>query len=96
MRTLFRGALLLGICLFVSVGILAPAAVAQGAGPTVTGQSSRPVLPAPTGHQRVGVVPLHLVDQTRPDPWVSSQTVRELMVSLWYPAQRVRHYPLAP
>ena len=94
-RALIRGVLLLGMSLFVAAGVFAPAASAQAAAPAVTGQSLRPVLPAPTGHQRVGVVPLHLVDRTRPDPWVPSQSVRELMVSLWYPAQRVRHYPLA-
>jgi predicted dienelactone hydrolase len=95
LRALIRCALLLGMSLFIAVGISAPAASAQGAAPTVTGQSSRPVLPPPTGHQRVGVVPLHLVDRTRPDPWVPEQSVRELMVSLWYPAQRIHHYPRA-
>ena len=95
-RAVIRGAFLLGMSLFVAVGISVPAASAQPTVPAVTGQSLRPVLPEPTGHQRVGVVPLHLVDRTRPDPWVPKQSVRELMVSVWYPARRVHHYPLAP
>jgi predicted dienelactone hydrolase len=69
---------------------------AQPAAPTATEQPLRPTLPAPTGHHRIGVVQLHLVDHSRPDPWVPTQPVRELMVSLWYPAQRTHGYPLAP
>ena len=95
-RAVIRGALLLGMSLLVAVGVLTPAASAQAAAPAVTGQSLRPVLPPPTGHLRVGVVPLHLVDRTRPDPWVPEQSIRELMVSVWYPARRVQDYPLAP
>ena len=95
-RSVIRRVLLLGIGLFVVAGVLAPVAYAQpAAAPAMTGQSLRPVLPVPTGHHRVGVVPLHLIDHTRPDPWVPTQPVRELMVSLWYPAQRVHGYPLA-
>jgi len=95
-RAVIRCAFLLGMSLLVAVGISPPAASAQPTVPAVTGQSLGPVLPEPTGHQRVGVVPLHLVDRTRPDPWVPEQPVRELMVSLWYPARQVHHYPLAP
>lgn len=54
------------------------------------------VLPHPTGHERLGTVSLHLVDRSRPDPWVSTQPVREIMVQIWYPARDVRPYPLAP
>jgi hypothetical protein len=43
-------------------------------------------LPAPTGHQPVGVTSLYLKDASRPDPWVPSVNYRELMVSLFYPA----------
>ncbi len=53
-------------------------------------------LPAPTGHRRTGTVTLHLVDPSRPDPWVPSQRVRELMIQLWYPAAAVDGYPRAP
>lgn len=45
-------------------------------------------LPRPTGpHQAIGTAELHLVDRGRPDPWVPGR-VRELMVSVWYPAAR--------
>ncbi len=53
---------------------------------TVPGESL--VLPAPTGSRPVGTVSLHLVDRSRPDPWVPAQKARELMVSLWYPAEK--------
>ena len=95
--TIIGRVLLLWLSLLVVAGVSAPVASAQPAeAPATTGQPLRPTLPAPTGHDRIGVVPLHLVDRTRPDPWVPSQPVRELMVSLWYPAQRVHGYPLAP
>ncbi|NUT48675.1 MAG: alpha/beta hydrolase [Saccharothrix sp.] len=43
-------------------------------------------LPAPTGPHPVGTAVLHLVDESRPDPWVPAAGARELMVSVWYPA----------
>jgi predicted dienelactone hydrolase len=54
------------------------------------------VLPAPTGPHPVGVTQLHLVDETRTDPWVPTGP-RELMVSVWYPAAAARgeHVPYA-
>jgi len=95
-RTAARRVLLLGVSLMILVGLSAPVVHAQPTTPAATEQPLRPTLPAPTGHHRVGVVQLHLVDNTRPDPWVPTQPVRELMVSLWFPAQRTHHYPLAP
>src|SRR6476659_10409670 len=95
-RSITRRVLLLGITLMVVTGLCAPVANAQPATPTATEQPLRPTLPAPTGHHRIGVVQLHLVDHSRPDPWVPTQPVRELMVSLWYPAERTHGYPLAP
>lgn len=53
-------------------------------------------LPKPTGPQRVGTVSLHLVDKSRPDPWVPSESARELMVQVWYPARKIRGYSRAP
>lgn len=44
-------------------------------------------LPTPTGFFAVGRNVLHLVDSARPDPWTPAQP-RELMVSMYYPAQR--------
>ncbi|GAA2272475.1 alpha/beta hydrolase [Nonomuraea roseoviolacea subsp. roseoviolacea] len=44
----------------------------------------------------IGTVALRLVDRSRPDPLVTSQPYRELMVSVWYPARRSDGLPLAP
>ncbi|MEU1668093.1 lipase [Streptomyces sparsogenes] len=43
-------------------------------------------LPAPTGPYPVGMTELHLVDQGRKERW--GPGVRELMVSVWYPARK--------
>ncbi|WP_103341159.1 alpha/beta hydrolase family protein [Amycolatopsis sp. CA-126428] len=48
--------------------------------------ATTPHLPAPTGHQPVGVTTLSLKDTSRPDPWVPTVPYRELMVSVFYPA----------
>lgn len=53
-------------------------------------------LPAPTGPHPVGVTALHLVDTSRADPWNSAIGVREVMVSVHYPARSVRGYPRVP
>jgi dienelactone hydrolase len=58
--------------------------------------AKRLVLPEPTGPHRIGTVSLHLVDRSRPDPWVSAETVRELMAQVWYPARDARRLPWAP
>lgn len=44
-------------------------------------------LPKPTGSYNVGMTEIHLVDKDREDPWVKNQN-RELMISIWYPAQK--------
>jgi dienelactone hydrolase len=56
----------------------------------------RLTLPAPTGHHRVGTTSLHLVDTARRDPWVPTESTRELMVQLWYPAAAAHGHPRAP
>lgn len=53
-------------------------------------------LPEPSGRCRVGTTMLHLIDRSRPDPWNPSLQVRELMVTVYYPALSVRRYPVAP
>ncbi|NUP47886.1 MAG: acetylhydrolase, partial [Catenulispora sp.] len=53
-------------------------------------------LPAPTGPHRVGVVDLHIVDRTRPDPVAGPGRFHELMISVWYPARETARYPLVP
>ena len=45
-----------------------------------------PYLPEPTGPCPAGITSLYLTDTSRPDPWAPGVNVRELMVSLWYPA----------
>ncbi|WDH80498.1 FtsX-like permease family protein [Paenibacillus urinalis] len=44
-------------------------------------------LPKPKGNYVIGVTELHLVDTERIDPWVN-QLQRELMISIWYPAEK--------
>ncbi|GAA3588937.1 hypothetical protein GCM10022419_084160 [Nonomuraea rosea] len=60
------------------------------------GSTAAPRLPEPTGSRTVGVTSLHLKDASRPDPWVTGATSRELMVSLWYPAAKPRDGHRAP
>ncbi|MEU5269843.1 lipase [Streptomyces hygroscopicus] len=63
----------------------ASAAPADPAGPV------RLELPHPTGPCPLGVTELHLVDRTRRGPWWAGDAAgefRELMVSVWYPADR--------
>ncbi|SDT22302.1 Alpha/beta hydrolase family protein [Actinoplanes derwentensis] len=52
-------------------------------------------LPQPTGPLRVGTATAHLVDTSRPDPWVAAERHRELMVQVWYPARSVRGHQRA-
>ncbi|GAA3179091.1 alpha/beta hydrolase [Nonomuraea roseoviolacea subsp. carminata] len=52
-----------------------------------------PALPRPTGPHPVGRSTLHLVDSSRPDPWVPDRKARELMVSVWYPARKATGRP---
>jgi hypothetical protein len=52
----------------------------------------RLTLPSPTGSERIGTVSLHLIDRSRPDPWVPAERARELMVQIWYPARDVHGY----
>ncbi|MEV4060847.1 alpha/beta hydrolase family protein [Nonomuraea dietziae] len=50
-------------------------------------------LPEPDGPYAVGTVAMRLVDRSRPDPLVRSKPYRELMVSLWYPAEHTGQVP---
>jgi len=56
----------------------------------------RLILPAPTGRYPPGTVALHLIDHSRRNPWATSPPYRELMVSIWYPADDAARYPLSP
>ncbi|MEU1285103.1 alpha/beta hydrolase [Kitasatospora sp. NPDC005856] len=55
-----------------------------------------PTLPAPTGRHRVGCQPLYLVDDSRRDPWDPAIPVRELMLTVFYPARDVTGLAPAP
>ncbi|MGI5336289.1 alpha/beta hydrolase family protein [Streptomyces sp. CA-181903] len=77
----------------------ASASVSAGAVPSDgTGSSARLTLPAPTGPFPVGMVPLHLRDESRLDPNARPGRFRELMATVWYPARAADAdaYPLAP
>lgn len=80
--------------------LCAPATVlpANAAVRTASAPSSarKLTLPAPSGRYRVGAVPLHLVDRSRPDPWQSGQKHRELMITVYYPATPTPRRPPAP
>jgi predicted dienelactone hydrolase len=56
------------------------------AGDVPAGRGPTPYLPKPTGPYPAGAAAVWLTDTSRPDPWASGVTARELMVSLWYPA----------
>ncbi|MBT2445389.1 hypothetical protein J7E93_35985 [Streptomyces sp. ISL-36] len=69
---------------------LAPAGARAAAG----GPALR--LPAPTGPYKIGATALHLVDPARNDPWEPAIGVREVVVTVLYPARTVRGFPRAP
>jgi predicted dienelactone hydrolase len=73
----------------------APVALARTSPEPAASTPLRLSLPAPTGPYPVGATELHLVDRDRPDPWVTD-TARELMVTVWYPARPAGKAPLAP
>jgi len=56
----------------------------------------RLTLRPPSGPHQIGTVSLHLVDHSRRDPWLAGNRPRELMVSIWYPAQDDHRFPRAP
>ncbi len=53
---------------------------------SVLANSTRIVVPAPTGTSPVGTTVIDLVDSTRDDPYLSNGAKRELLVRFWYPA----------
>ncbi|MEB8336913.1 alpha/beta hydrolase family protein [Streptomyces endophyticus] len=81
-RTLLKGTL------FGSAAALLPTpATATDGGPFLR-------LPAPTGPYPVGMRTVHLTDPARTDPWVGG--VREVMLTVLYPARSVRGCARAP
>ncbi|HEX4703210.1 MAG TPA: hydrolase [Pseudonocardiaceae bacterium] len=75
---------------------LATGVIAGSASANAATMPFQPVLPAPTGHDSIGTVELHLVDPTRTDPWVPDHPIREIMAQVWYPARDTSGFPLAP
>jgi predicted dienelactone hydrolase len=73
-----------------------PAATTPAASASAGRTQAHLTLPRPTGPYPVGTASLHLIDRSRPNPWASSPSHRELMVSVWYPARDTRRYPWAP
>ncbi|GIH94183.1 alpha/beta hydrolase family protein [Planobispora siamensis] len=87
-----RGALAVAVAVLAlaTPAVAAPAAAAPTAAGPAGGGASALALPEPTGPHPVGTTTLHLVDDSRPDPWVPTVKSRELMVSLWYPSRESR------
>lgn len=91
LRTTAAAAALL-LALPLSVAAAAPALAAPPADSATAPAdpagrvAARIELPRPTGPFAVGQEVLHLVDRSRPDPWVPSAGPRQLMVSMYYPA----------
>ncbi|MFE3070675.1 alpha/beta hydrolase family protein [Streptomyces sp. NPDC059247] len=83
-RTLLRGTL------FGSAAALLPTAASASA----PGGRSVLRLPAPGGPYPVGIRTVHLTDPSRTDPWAGG--VRELMLTVLYPARSVHGFPRAP
>lgn len=85
----------------VATGVVASAALTATAYATPTNGSASPTgraqvrLPVPTGPYAVGTTSLHLIDRSRPDPWRPVER-RELMVSVFYPAEGAAGRPVAP
>ncbi|MFC8917359.1 alpha/beta hydrolase [Streptomyces sp. NPDC057116] len=95
-RTVAKSALL-GASLLLSGAGAAPAWARAGArGRPRGGQDVTLELPAPTGPYRTGITTLYLVDRARRDPWDPAVPVREVMVTVFYPARTVRGRPRAP
>ncbi|AJT66015.3 hypothetical protein T261_4361 [Streptomyces lydicus] len=83
-RRLLTGA----VAATVMVGTLFTASARADRAPTPTPPTSATLqLPRPGGDHQIGMTTLHLEDRDRADPWVPSEQ-RELMVSLWYPAEK--------
>ncbi|MFI0740488.1 alpha/beta hydrolase family protein [Streptomyces sp. NPDC021100] len=99
-RRMLGAALALGAVAPLGLAHTAPAAPASaGTVPSRgTGSPARLTLPAPTGPFPVGMVPLHLRDESRLDPNARPGKFRELMATVWYPARAADAdaYPLAP
>jgi hypothetical protein len=88
------------VATLVSVGCISPreaeddeASLSNAStSPSATSNRVQLTLPSPTGSHEVGTVSLHLIDRNRQDPFFSTPHAREIMVSVWYPAD-LRWWP---
>ncbi|WP_217369363.1 hypothetical protein [Nonomuraea antri] len=71
---------IIGVAGGLVASLLAPLTASATPGHGV-GSGAAPSLPRPTGAHPVGTVTLHLVDHSRPDPWVPAEKTRQLMLS---------------
>ncbi|WP_055565246.1 alpha/beta hydrolase family protein [Streptomyces atriruber] len=98
-RRALATAIALSLALPLAGGATAFAAGPGGsdhASPNATSSSTASTalrLPRPTGPYAVGRDTLHLVDKSRPDPWVPSAGARELMASVYYPGRHGGGHP---
>ncbi|KQX53644.1 acetylhydrolase [Streptomyces sp. Root66D1] len=76
--------------------LLGAAATFLGAAPARAADPAALRLPAPTGPHRVGLRTHVLTDTTRADPWEPASGVREVKISVLYPARTVRGCPRVP
>ncbi|MFJ6137203.1 alpha/beta hydrolase family protein [Kitasatospora sp. NPDC092286] len=67
-----------------------PPSTASSFGSPADAAAGAPQVPAPTTRRPVGATSVHLVDTGRHDPWRPDAATRELMATLWYPAQSAR------
>ncbi|MFD5433470.1 alpha/beta hydrolase family protein [Kitasatospora sp. NPDC127067] len=100
-RRMLGTALALGAVAPLGLARTASAAPAPASAPVPSSGAASPsrlTLTAPTGPFPVGMVPLHLRDESRLDPNARPGKFRELMATVWYPARTAdaAAYPLAP
>jgi predicted dienelactone hydrolase len=89
----------LGLALAAGPAVAVAPPVVTETTPAGLGDRPAPVrltLPEPTGPLRIGTVSFHLIDRSRRDPWAPDRSSRELMIQVWYPAQRTAGHPRAP
>ncbi|MFF2147524.1 alpha/beta hydrolase family protein [Kitasatospora sp. NPDC058190] len=88
----------LGLARTASAAPASAGTVPSGTASGGTDSPARLTLLAPTGPFPVGMVPLHLRDESRLDPNARPGRFRELMATVWYPARAANAdaYPLAP
>ncbi|MFB6890740.1 alpha/beta hydrolase family protein [Kitasatospora sp. NPDC056327] len=86
LRTVRRG-VAVALAATTVLGVAGTAAVPASAAPAVADRLALAALAKPTGPYPVGTTALRLADPGRRDPWEPDR-VREVMISLWYPATR--------